>query len=197
MKDNSYNNCDEKTLVMKIVEGDINSFSIIVSNTKNLVSSIVSKMIDNIEDREDVIQETYLKCFKGLKNFKFNSKISTWIGKIAYNTSLNFLEKNKIVFFNDLYKEETITENNYYDINDVEELENSLLNESFFSILKSEINLLPPIYKTLIILYHTENLGYNEIAIITSLPVGTIKNYLFRGRKLLKKNFLKTISKNE
>ena len=133
MKDNSYNNCDEKTLVMKIVEGDINSFSIIVSNTKNLVSSIVSKMIDNIEDREDVIQETYLKCFKGLKNFKFNSKISTWIGKIAYNTSLNFLEKNKIVFFNDLYKEETITENNYYDINDVEELENSLLNESFFS----------------------------------------------------------------
>ena len=77
-------------LVNKVLRGDTYAFKSIINNTKGLTTQIIFKMIPNAEDRKDIAQDIYLKTFQNLGTFKFQSKLSTWIGQIAYNTCINF-----------------------------------------------------------------------------------------------------------
>jgi len=193
----------EKSLVEKVLDGETGAFEKIIKNTEALTAQIVFKMIPNPEDRKDIAQDIYLKVFNNLSHFRFQSKLSTWIAQISYNTCLTYLEKKKLIFPDKMY-----TENEGSD--DVLELlsarsVNSSKNETEINIskkelsfiLKSEIKNLPPVYKTLITLYHNEELSYEEITLITGLPEGTVKSYLFRARKTLKENLLAKYKKEE
>jgi RNA polymerase sigma factor (sigma-70 family) len=194
-------NSTDKYLVDKVLRGDTKAFEIIIKNTKGLVAQIVFKMIYNTEDRKDLAQDVFLKVFKDLSGFRFQSKLSTWIGQITYNTCLNYLEKKKLVLINDdendTHEEslETINKTTNRDLMDV--TESLIFKKELSEILKFEIEMLSPIYKTLITLYHNEELTYEEIAQITELPEGTVKNYLFRARKVLKERLLLKHKKEE
>lgn len=194
------NNFTDKYLVKKVLGGNTGAFSTIIKNTERLVAQIVFKMISNNEDREDIAQDIYLKTFKKLESFKFQSKLSTWIGQIAYNTCLNYLEKKKLVFLeynSDNESQDEALENCSYKINLNNETEKKLFQKELSEILIIEIEKLQPIYKVLINLYHNEELSYTEISQITQLPEGTVKNYLFRARKKLKENLLLRHKKEE
>ena len=190
------NNLTDQHLVKQVLDGDTSAFGTIIKNTEGLVAQIVFKMINNSEDRKDIAQDIYLKTFKKLSSFKFQSKLSTWIGQIAYNTCLNYLEKKKLIILpktesegEALSSETTNTSNN--------ETENLIFQKDLSEILISEIDILPPLYKTLITLYHNEELSYEEIAQITELPEGTVKSYLFRARKSLRESLLRKYKKEE
>ncbi len=99
------NSLTDQTLVEKVLRGETSTFSIIIRNTERLVAQIVFKMIPNIEDRKDIAQDVYLKAFQKLNSFKFQSKLSTWVGQIAFNTCLNYLEKKKIVLLGNTINE--------------------------------------------------------------------------------------------
>lgn len=197
MNDINVNNRADHILVNKVLSGDNTAFSIIISNTERLVAQIVFKMIPNEEDKKDIAQDIYLKTFHKLGTFKFQSKLSTWVGQIAYNTCLNYLEKRKLVLLSDFQAQDTKyeqllnskTESKYY------ATENICFKNELTQVLKIETDKLPPLYKTLITLYHNEELSYAEIEQITELPEGTIKSYLFRARKILKDNLLKNYKK--
>lgn len=194
---NNENNVADQPLVDKVLRGDINAFKFIMKNTEGLVAQIIFKMIPNSEDRKDIAQDIYLKAFQKLEGFKFQSKLSTWIGQIAYNTCINYLEKKKLVLLdNDNKSDDEALEilNTKIDhfSNETEEI---IFKKELSEILKTEIDKLSPVYKTLITLYHNEELNYSEIAEITELPKGTVKNYLFRARKTLKDNLLLTYKK--
>lgn len=194
------NNFTDKYLVKKVLGGNTGAFSTIIKNTERLVAQIVFKMISNNEDREDIAQDIYLKTFKKLESFKFQSKLSTWIGQIAYNTCLNYLEKKKLIFLeynSDNESQDEALENCSYKINLDNETEKKLFQKELSEILIIEIEKLQPIYKVLINLYHNEELSYTEISQITQLPEGTVKNYLFRARKKLKENLLLRHKKEE
>lgn len=181
-------------MVEKVLAGNTKAFEVIIKNTKGLVAQIVFKMISNGEDRKDIAQDVYLKAFKDLPNFKFRSKLSTWIGQITYNTCLNYLEKKKLVLLdiddNDTHEEALEIVNNKFNSKFISETEVHFFEKEISELLKVEIEQLPPIYRTLITLYHNEELSYEEIGRITGLPEGTLKNYLFRARKLLKEQIL-------
>jgi len=190
------NNLTDQHLVKQVLDGDTSAFGTIIKKTEGLVAQIVFKMINNSEDRKDIAQDIYLKTFKKLSGFKFQSKLSTWIGQIAYNTCLNYLEKKKLIILpktesegEALSSETTNTSNN--------ETENLIFQKDLSEILISEIDILPPLYKTLITLYHNEELSYEEIAQITELPEGTVKSYLFRARKSLRESLLRKYKKEE
>lgn len=91
------NNLGDQSLIEKVLRGDTNAFKFIMKNTEGLIAQIIFKMIPNSEDRKDIAQDIYLKAFKKLGSFKFQSKLSTWVGQIAYNTCINYLEKKKLV----------------------------------------------------------------------------------------------------
>ena len=158
-------------------------------------------MISNNEDKKDIAQDIYLKAFKNLSSFKYQSKLSTWIGTIAYNTCLNHIGKKKLVFIDTTFKLENDCEEELEIINSkaqtisTNDTYNLIFQKELSEILTSEIEILSPVYKTLITLYHNEELSYSEISQITSLPEGTVKNYLFRARKMLKDSILRKYTK--
>ena len=201
MNDISENNRADYILVDRVLSGDTNAFSIIITNTERLVAQIVFKMISNNEDKKDIAQDIYLKAFKNLSSFKYQSKLSTWIGTIAYNTCLNHIGKKKLVFIDTTFKLENDCEEELEIINSkaqtisTNDTYNLIFQKELSEILTSEIEILSPVYKTLITLYHNEELSYSEISQITSLPEGTVKNYLFRARKMLKDSILRKYTK--
>ncbi len=184
----------DKVLVENVISGNTNAFGQIIQNTEGLVAQIIFKMINNIEDRQDIAQDVYLKAFKNLSGFKFQSKLSTWIGQITYNSCVNFLEKKKLLLVDNKFGE---SESDYEALEKLsidkelnKGLEQQIYQKQAANILQTEIEKLSPVYKTLITLFHNEELSYAEISEITQLPEGTIKNYLFRARKTLKNNLL-------
>jgi RNA polymerase sigma factor (sigma-70 family) len=179
----------DKYLVDKVLSGDTQTFGLIIQHTEGLVAQIVYKMIANVQDRKDLAQDIYLKAFHKLSGFKFESKLSTWIGKIAYNTCLTFLEKRKLILQEDLQEGKASEE--------PEEILQPVYQKELSIILRAETEKLPPIYRTLITLYHQEELSYGEMAQITELPEGTVKSYLFRARKMLKESLLANYKKEE
>jgi len=189
------NSSAEKQLVNRILQGDKHGFGIIIKNTEALVAQIVSRLVDHAADRKDIAQDIYLKAYKNLQGFKFQAKLSTWIGQIAYNTCINHLERKKLVLPGGLYDkdEDTVYEGG----TQVTEAEVYMGRKELSAILAAGIDKLPPVYKTLIVLYHQEELSYTDITQVTGLPEGTVKNYLFRARKMLRENILVIYKKEE
>ena len=190
----SENNFTDRQLVNRILGGDTEAFAFIIKATERLVTQIIFKMISNKEDRKDILQDVYLKAFNNLKNFAFKAKLSTWIGQITYNACANYLEKKKLVLPGDFYHDDE--DENTGNIN-AGETEIRISNKQLSAILTDEIRSLSPISKTLIVLYHQEDLSYHHIAQVTGLPEGTVKSYLFRARKALKENILAKYKKEE
>lgn len=185
----------DQQLVAQVLGGNSAAFKQIVQRTEGLVTQMVFKMIRHPADRPDVAQDVYLKVFRNLAGFKFQAKLSTWVGQITYNTCLHYLEKKQLVLVDpaeptpDSAGEEgrrapPLTADPDSDP------ETALFEQDLTGILSTAIDQLPPLYRTLISLYHQRELSYEEIAQITSLSDGTVKNYLFRARKQLKQHLL-------
>jgi len=201
VKDIAENKLNDYLLVEKVLGGDINAFSIIISNTERLVAQIIFKMIADEEDKRDIAQDVYLKTFQKLGTFKFQAKLSTWVGHITYNACCNHLEKKKLVLVNNTYNNDGTDDELLESLGNTGNLNNETEDLFFKSelaqILKIEIDKLSPLYKTLITLFHTEELSYAKIEQINELHQGTIKNYLFRARKTLKDSLLKNYNRND
>lgn len=196
MSDKNEINLADQQLVKAVLTGDRDAFATVIKQSEGLVAQMICRMINSPGDRKDIAQDVYLKVFKNLPKFKFKCKLTTWIGQITYNTCLHYIEKKKLVLSVDNGKDEALAEDYLSDdtLNDSEE---RLLEKELKDILNVAIDQLVPLYKTLISLYHQEELSYSEIAIVTSLPEGTVKNYIFRARKILKENILQKYKRNE
>lgn len=189
-------NLPDRRLVTAVLNNDRHAFGLIIKKTEALVAQMTFKMINSPGDRKDIAQDVYLKAFKNLSSFKFQSKLSTWIGQIAYNTCLHYLEKKKLVLM-DNFGEDSEFPIDHFNKDLKNDTEDLVFNKELAAMLQTEIEQLKPLYKTLISLYHQEELSYAEIAEITSLPEGTVKNYIFRARKTLKENLLLKYKRNE
>lgn len=185
---------DENNLIKRILEGNVNEYQIVIDNYKKLVAHIVFKMIQNEADREDVCQDVFVKTYRNLSSFKFESKLSTWIGRIAYNTSINYLEKKKILLLDDIISEDSGYDYIRVDSDSPEDLADR---SNLSDILLKEIDKLPHNYRTIITLFHLDEMTYKEISDITKLPEGTVKSHLFRARNLLKKQLEKQYNKED
>lgn len=182
---------EDALLVAAIVRKDLNAFRKLVVRYERLVISIVFKMISQKEDSEDICQDVFLKVYEKLPTFRFQSKLSTWIGNIAFNTCVNFLKKKKYILLEDMGTE--INDDNEFQNQmerSIEDLsaapDEKLLQKEQGSLLKKGIGHLSVIQKTVLQLFHQEQLSLLEISEITGLPVSTVKSHLFRARKYLK-----------
>ncbi|PAW94691.1 RNA polymerase subunit sigma-24 [Mucilaginibacter sp. MD40] len=171
----------EEELVTRILNGNLHAFQLLVKQHTKLVNSMVSRMVQNEEDVQDICQDVFIKVYKHLDSFKFNSKLSTWIGRIAYSTSINHLKKvsGKATMTLDIAGFENMFQTN-------EDPETILTQKNTSAYIQMQINKLPVQYRVVLTLYHLNELSYLEIEEITGMPEGTVKSYLFRARKLLK-----------
>lgn len=173
---------DDKTLIKKVNSGDRSAIRLLVENNKNLIWHIIISMVGHGSDSEDLFQEVFLQVFKGLKRFRADARLSTWIGSITHHVCVDYLrKKKKETDIHCLNADQKIAHNNRQDKNwkhyDKEDLN---------SIVLKAIEKLPAAYRTVITLYHLDEKSYKEIAEITGMPDGTIKSYINRGRNMLR-----------
>jgi len=183
-----------KELLQKIQNGDNQAFVQLIERYKRLVYNIVFRMVQNESDREDLCQDIFIKVYQNLGAFGFQAKFSTWIARIAVNTTINHLKKKKVPLFDDFSKNDTTIEDAVKDFKTpdihAEELETSLK-------VEAEIQRLPVKWRTILTLFHIEEMSYTEIGEILNLPEGTVKSYLFRARKRLKEKLMNKYPQEE
>ena len=181
-----HNPADEELLVRRVLRGDANAFETIVAQQQKLVVSIVNRMVQQNQDREDLYQEIFLKVYEKLGTFRFKSKLSTWIANIAFNHCANFLKKKRSVLLDP--GDADAPSANEPDPGQI------MLNTELGAYLMKSMNGLSVLQRTVIQLFHQHEFSMDEISLITNLPVNTVKSHLFRGRAIIKTQMLKYLN---
>lgn len=185
---------ESRALIDRILAGNTQAFRELIDRHERLVSHMVYRMIDRPADREDLCQDVFMKVYQNLSRFRHESKLSTWIATIAYNTCINYLQKKKTPLFDDKTPE-TVT---WEDVSDSKATpEKSAESEDLRKRLNGAIAGLDQRYRAIITLYHLDGMSYAEIGSIMNLPEGTVKSYLFRARKQLKETLLNEYTREE
>jgi RNA polymerase sigma factor (sigma-70 family) len=183
---------EDRTLVSNVLSGDVVAFRLLIKKHERLVAHMIGRLVKKDEEREELCQDVFLKVHEKLGEFTFQSKLSTWIATIAYRHAINHLRKQKMLFA-DIPEEESFSKR-FIETENPETLAEDQDMDSFVLKLVEE---LPPQYKTILTLYHLQSMTYPEICQVTGMPEGTVKNYLFRARNLLKEKVKKYLGKEE
>ena len=179
---------EDKQLIGLALDGDQKAYETLLNKYRNLVFSIMLKMIRNPQEAEDLTQEAFMKAFNSLSSFNDEFAFSTWLMKIASNNCIDYLRKRKLRTYSIhepiQYKDEKIE----IDIPDQDAgPEKKMIQSEKREIIENAINELPERYRHVIILRHKEEKSYEEISELLNLPLGTIKAQIFRAREILNK----------
>ena len=173
---------DDLQLVSASKNGDQDAFSLLVQRYQRRVFNLVFRMLQNYEEANEVTQEAFLAAWQGLPSFRGEARFSTWLYRIAYNCALKQLETRKRdkALHTALQAEQALE----FEGDDpksalLEALDNQ-------KMIQEQLSQLPPKYRIVLILRHLQDMTYEEIAEVLTMPVGTIKTHLFRARNLLK-----------
>jgi RNA polymerase sigma-70 factor (ECF subfamily) len=182
---------DDRALVSRVLSGDMQAFRALIKKHERLVVHMVGRLVRQEEDREELCQDVFMKVYEKLGDFSFQSQLSTWIATIAYRHAINHLRKKKLPVTDLPEHESGIAAFISHDRAD------EIAEQDIEIYLVKMIEDLPVQYKAVLTLYHLEHKNYAEIGEITGMPEGTVKNYLFRARQLLKEKATKYLGKEE
>ena len=171
---------NDQIIINQIIEGDTNAFAILVDRYKNLVFTLAFRLLKNREEAEEVAQDTFIKSYNALSKFKGDSKFSTWIYKVTYNTCLDRLKKNKRK-----YNEVAIDEFTEHQVKTIDNALENMVEEERKKAIQDCLHILPNDDSFLITLYYFEEQSLEEIANAIGLTANNVKVKLFRSRKKL------------
>ena len=183
---------DDQALVNKVLSGDLQAFRMLMQQHQRLVMHMIGRVVKKQEEREELCQDVFLRVHAKLGDFSFQSKLSTWIATIAYRLAINHLRKSKMEY-SEIPDDDRLAKQ-FVELENPESLAAEKDMDGF--VLKL-VEKLPVQYRMVLTLYHLESMTYPEICEITGMPEGTVKNYLFRARSLLKEVVKKYLGKDE
>lgn len=171
---------DDQHYINLVIKGDTNAFAVLANQYKNMVFSLALKMVKNREEAEEVAQDAFIKVYKSLGNFKGDSKFSTWLYTITYNTCLDRLRKYK-------REQHTVTVDEYIEnqLALADNTLNSLEDNERKKIIQDCLLLLPGEDSFLLTLFYFEEQSVKEIAGIIGVNANHVKIKLYRSRKRL------------
>ncbi len=173
----------------KVLEGESGAYAVLVDRYKTLAYNISLGIVKRPEDAEEITQDSFLKAYRSLRSFKGDSKFSTWLYRIVYNSSISHLRKKQKEVPADPGSPEMLRYAGQPD-------EEGSQNEDLAAALKKAVDLLPAAEKTMINLYYYDNSSVEDIARITAFSVSNVKVRLFRARKKLH-DHIRTLMNNE
>jgi RNA polymerase sigma factor (sigma-70 family) len=151
-------------------------------------------MVHDKDEVEDLTQEAFIKAFNSLKNFNEEFAFSTWLYKIATNNCIDYIRKKKLATFSIDKPLESKDGEYSFEIPDTTyQPDKDLIAGQRTKILEEAVNALPEKYRQVILMRHTEDKDYQEIADELHLPLGTVKAHIFRAREILYKRLKKKI----
>lgn len=180
---------DEHARVRAVLLNEANAFESLVRDYQNLCWHIVFRMVHDPDDARDLCQETFLRVHRQLHQFRFECPLKSWIGRIAYSIALRHLERQRAAPVTYLDDEAESAADTLAD--EAFDLESAAGDEQLAARLRAGVDALPAVPRTLVTLYHLEELSIPEIATITAMNEGTIKSHLFRARSSLREWLLR------
>jgi RNA polymerase sigma factor (sigma-70 family) len=178
---------DDK-LIKDALTGDQKAYRELVNRHQTSVYHIVYRIVRDRELANDLVQETFMKAFSSLKLYRSEFKFSTWLYKIAANSSIDHLRKKRIRALSLDSPVETEDGTVGFEIPDLtHHPEEEIMRRERSTSIEEAITSLPDKYRYVIIARHQEEKSYEEIAAELKVPVGTVKARIFRARELLKK----------
>jgi len=175
----------DRELIQNALAGRETSFEELVRRYQRPIAAYVYRMIGDYDVALDLTQEVFIRVYNSLRRYRSEFKFSTWIYKIAHNAAIDHLRRHAV-------REQALTSGIDGERREIS-IESRRLTpeqESESKERRSEIEavvqLLPTPYRELIVLRHSQDLSYDEIAEVTGLPLGTVKNRLFRAREAMR-----------
>jgi RNA polymerase sigma-70 factor (ECF subfamily) len=197
----------ELNIIKRVRNGDFNAFEEIVQKYKDRAMTLTFRILKNRQDAEDSLQEAFIKTFKAVadKRFEERSKFSTYFYRIVYNTAVDHYKKLKSKNFNVFSTDESFNqgadEGSFSDFEtkiDYDKFDSALIHRTESDVLDGEIqNLvstyldqLPEKYSVILTMFYINDLSHEEISQSLGLPMGTVKNRIFRAKDKLKEIIL-------
>ena len=175
---------EDHELVQAVRKGEKGAFERLLLRYQKLVWHLVYRMVQHPEDARELWQDVFFRVHERLHQYRFESSLSTWIGRIAYTVTVRHLQKKRLPVVEP--DADDGAESVLQQVADGFDLETACADAEVMAHMGALIECLPPIQRTLVTLYHLEELAITDITGITGLPEGTVKNYLFRARQKLK-----------
>ena len=180
---------NDRDLVAAAVEGGEGSFEELVRRYQRPIAAYVYRMVGDYESALDLTQEIFIKVYNSLRRYRSEFKFSTWIYRIAHNSAVDHLRRTST-------REQSLIKGSEDDQFELP-VESNILSPEQQSERKerrveieSVVRGLPASYRELVILRHSQDLTYEEIVEVTGLPLGTVKNRLFRAREMMRQQFI-------
>lgn len=176
----------DEDLVLRVQRGDKSAFDLLVIKYQHKIIQLVNRYVKDPSEAQDVAQESFIKAYRALGNFRGDSAFYTWLYRIAINTAKNYLVSRS-----------RRSSDYQVDIQDAEALENApqlqgmetperlLLNQEIVDTIKTAIDKLPEEMRVAIMLREFEGMSYEEIAEAMDCPVGTVRSRIFRAREAI------------
>ena len=179
----------DRELVASAAQGLEGGFEELVRRYQRPISAYVYRMVGDYDCALDLTQEIFIKIYASLSRYRPEFKFSTWIYKIAHNAAIDHLRRNagrerSINTGTESEPQQLAIESKGLSPEQQSEREERRLE------IESVVRLLPTAYRELIVLRHSQDLTYEEIVEVTGLPLGTVKNRLFRAREMMRQQFL-------
>ena len=178
---------DDRALVARILGGDRDRFTELVKRYERRIVNYVYRITHRYEEAHDLAQEIFVKVFMALDRYDPKYQFSTWLFRIAQNSAIDAIRKKSIqeVPFARPADEESSGQEREFADGGVSPYR-AMKNKQLAAAIDQAVDRLPSDYRELIQLRHFAELSYEEIATMKKLPLGTVKNKLFRARNLLK-----------
>jgi RNA polymerase sigma-70 factor, ECF subfamily len=178
---------DDTQLVKASQQGDQDAFALLVQRHQHRVFNMSLRMLQDYEEASEITQEAFLAAWQGLPSFRGEACFATWLYRIAYNCSLRQLERRK--------RERALqaaiqAEQILGEVSREKQAEDILELRDLQTMVREQMEKLPAKYRIVLILRHLQEMTYEEMADILTMPIGTIKTHLFRARNLLKERLL-------
>lgn len=174
---------EERELISRCKKNDMDAFESLILSYEKKIYNLCFYMLKNKDDALDASQEVSIKIYKSIDKFKGESKFSTWVYRITYNTCMDYIKKRRDeLSYDDVINPETHVDSRIEGIIETRELQ--------YEIKKCILKLSND-FRTIIILRDINGLSYQEIADILNIEIGTVKSRLNRARETLRNELIK------
>lgn len=177
----------DEELVASVLEGDVDLYGEIIGRYKGRLTNYLFRMLHNEEDAHDLAQEVFIKIYGALDRFDPRYRFSTWLFRVAQNAAIDRIRKRKLRLVSLHRPSDGESDGGDWELpGDGRTPYQDARNVERGAAIREAIDALPWEYRELITLRHYGELSYDEIAKLKEMPLGTVKNKLFRGRQMLK-----------
>lgn len=174
-------------LVDRVRAGDKQAFDLLVAKYQRRLMRLLSRIVHDPAEAEDVVQETFIKAYRALRHFRGDSAFYTWLYRIGINTAKNFLatQGRRTPTSTEADAEQAEGFNDGEQLRDINTPESMLASKQIAQTVNAAMDALPVDLRTAIALREIEGLSYEEISDIMACPIGTVRSRIFRAREVI------------